>query len=1085
MEERAFRWFYVYIVLAVLLLSAPYWLWWLKPETELELLIVDDTVPDRSCREHQGLVWLLRAQKYVHRNGEAYDAARDYVGFVPKGGGAYEVRPFPNTMDRYDAVYVADTYGVYEEEFVRQRTDGARSAKVHGGLDGETVKALWRFAREGGNTLIAEFNSMAHPTAQEVRASFESLFGLHWTGWIGRYFPDLSSREVPAWVRENYEQQYGTPFAFRGPGIVLVDERDRLMVLDRRDLGGDGVVFSYTKAGKARWGQHERVPYSYWFDIVQPLDPDDVLATYTLSLSKRGNEKLRAIGVPVSFPAVVRYETRTYQSYYFCGDYADQGSVPSIYQTVGFDRWRKWTASSRPDDETAFYWKVYVPMMKAILQEIKTYQEEKKRPAATETAEQDGIRLAGTVGRDYLQVYRNGRWEPLLIKGVNLGISKPGAFPGEASITKEEYFRWLQYIGAMGANAVRVYTIHPPAFYEALYEYNQTAKQPLYLFHGVWIDEAMMLRIKDVWSPAVDGAFRAEIRRTIDIIHGNANIPKRPGHAGGMYRYDLSPYVLGWIFGVEWDPDVVAATNEKHPKQGDYRGKYVYTKGASPFEAWLARMIDEAVAYETETYGWQRPVSFTNWVTTDLLRHPAEPFVKEDFVSVNPNVMYATDELQAGLFASYHIYPYYPDFLNREEKYVSYVDQRGEQNSYAAYLHDMKAAHRMPILVAEFGVPSSRGMAHRNVHGKNQGFLSEQEQGTIDRELFEDIVHERMAGGLLFSWQDEWFKRTWNTMDYDNPDRRPFWLNAQTNEQHFGLLRFEPRSSAAAMIKVDGRKDDWTFNGIRPVWTEGKRALYVTSDEGYLYVRLDGARITDETTTYIAFDTIPGQGQSRLPGLSGMRTSGIDFALVIHGKQRARLLVDSYYDTFSYHYGYQLHMMPAAPYAHRKDNGVYHPIRLTLNKKLEEADGKAVPFDSYETGVLRFGTANPADAAYDSLADLSVSRRGDMYEIRLPWALLNVTDPSRREVMGDIWSKEGLKSREIIPGIRLGVYVANGERSFSFPAMEGNVLPVQRFYTYTWPTWETPRYHERLKPSYEAMKAAFSGADIAKQQGNE
>ncbi|BBW96402.1 hypothetical protein ACPVTF_08330 [Geobacillus icigianus] len=108
MEKRAFRWLYVYIVLVVLLLSAPYWLWWLKPETELELLIVDDTVPDRSYREHQGLVWLLRAQEYVHRNGETYDAARDYVGFVPKGGGAYEVRPLPNTMDGYDAVYVAD-----------------------------------------------------------------------------------------------------------------------------------------------------------------------------------------------------------------------------------------------------------------------------------------------------------------------------------------------------------------------------------------------------------------------------------------------------------------------------------------------------------------------------------------------------------------------------------------------------------------------------------------------------------------------------------------------------------------------------------------------------------------------------------------------------------------------------------------------------------------------------------------------------------------------------------------------------------------------------------------------------------------
>ncbi|KJE27756.1 hypothetical protein LG52_980 [Geobacillus kaustophilus] len=1078
MEKREFGWIYVYIVLAVAVLSAPYWLWWLKPEMELNLLIVDETVPDRSYREHQGLVWLLNQQKYVRSNGERYKAARDYVGFAPKKDGTYTVRPLPKEMGRYDAVYIADTYGVYEEEFVRKQTDGARSAKVHGGLDLKEMEALWQFARQGGKTLIAEFNSMAYPTEKEVRASFAQLFGLQWTGWIGRYFPDLGSREVPIWVKENYKAQYGKLFSFRGPGVVLVDETDRLLVLDQRDLGDEGVVLSSTKAGEAHWGEKMRVPYSYWFDIVKPLDEHMVLATYTLSLSERGKEKLWAIGLPLSFPAVVRYETKTYQSYYFCGDYADQGELPSVYQTVGLDVWRKWTVDGRPDTGTAFYWKAYVPMMKAILREIKGYKKEGTPQVQVQTAKQEGVRLAGTVGRDYLQVYRNGRWEPLLIKGVNLGISKPGVFPGEAKITKEDYFRWLQYIGAMGANAIRVYTIHPPAFYEALYEYNETAKRPIYLFHGVWIDEGAMLRAKDAFARPVDEAFRAEIRRTIDLIHGNADIPKRPGHAGGVYRYDLSPYVLGWIFGVEWDPDVVIATNKKHSRTGDYKGVYIYTKGASPFESWLARTIDEAIAYETKTYGWQRPVSFTNWVTTDFLRHPAEPFVKEDLVSVNPNVVYATDQLRAGLFASYHIYPYYPDFLNKEEKYLNYMDWSGELNSYAGYLHDMKAAHRMPVLVAEFGVPSSRGMAHRNVHGKNQGFLSEQEQGEIDRKLFKDIVHERMAGGLLFSWQDEWFKRTWNTMEYDTPDRRPFWLNVQTNEQHFGLLRFDPGPSAAAMIKVDGRKDDWTFNGIKPAWADGKRALYVTSDEGYLYMRLDSGHITDETTVYIAFDTIPNQGQSRLPGLPIVRTAGIDFALVIHGKESARLLIDSYYDTFYYHYGHQLHMMPAAPYANRKDNGIYHPIRLALNKKLEETRGKVVPFDSYETGILRFGTANPADAAFDSLADISVSHSGDMYEIRLPWALLNVTDPSRREVMGDIWSKGGLKSRRIVPGIRLGLYVADGADSFSFPAMEGQVLPAKQFYTYKWPVWDAPRYHERLKQSYEEMKKAFSDAKV-------
>ena len=51
--------------------------------------------------------------------------------------------------------------------------------------------------------------------------------------------------------------------------------------------------------------------------------------------------------------------------------------------------------------------------------------------------------------------------------------------------------------------------------------------------------------------------------------------------------------------------------------------------------------------------------------------------------------------------------------------------------------------------------------------------------------MYEEIIEEGMLGGLVFTWQDEWFKRTRNTMDYDNPDQRLFWSNAQTNEQQF------------------------------------------------------------------------------------------------------------------------------------------------------------------------------------------------------------------------------------------------------------------------------------------------------------
>ncbi|MCZ0754281.1 hypothetical protein [Anoxybacillus sp. J5B_2022] len=1070
MRKRRFVWFFVYLGAIVALVSSPYWLWQLKPAKQLNLLVIDKTVPDNSYREHKGLMWILNQQKYVKPDGTKYDLKWDYIGFVPKQG-TYDVKHLPRSLARYDAVYVTDTYGVYEEEFLKKSKTGRRSAKVYGGMTEDDVQALRKMVMRDRKVLIAEFNSFAHPTSESVRKQFYALLNLEWTGWIGRYFPDLQSSEVPVWVKENYKQQYGRPFRFQGPGYVLVDENDRLVVMDKREIGKKGVVFSYTKAGEKKWGESGSVPYSYWFDIVKPLDENEVLATYTLSLSKRGKETLRALGLPSTFPAVVHHVNRLYESYYFCGDYADEADVPNIYQTVGFNTWRKWTTSNSPDNTSVFYWKAYVPMMTHVLQEIE--QRNVKPLQTVQIYKKNSIRLAGTVGNDYIQIYKNGKWKNILIKGVNMGISKPGAFPGETAITKEEYFRWFKQIGAMNANAVRVYTIHPPAFYEALYEYNQIAARPLYLFHGVWVNEETFLRTNDAFAKENTDEFWAEIKRTIDIVHGKANLPKRLGHASGTYRYDISPYVLGWIFGVEWDPTVVLATNEKHKGLPDYRGTYIYTEKAQPFEVWLARMLDEAIAYETKTYHWQRPVSFTNWVTTDLLKHPSEPLKKEDMVSVNPNVMKSTDKLYTGLFASYHIYPYYPDFLNYEKKYVNYIDHRGQKNNYAGYLRDMKKAHHMPILVAEFGVPSSRGMTHRNVYGMNQGFHSEKEQGEIDRKLFEDIVHEKMAGGLVFTWQDEWFKRTWNTMDYDNPNRRPFWSNAQTNEQQFGLLSFDPGKSETDMIKVDGRAEDWEFKRVKPAFQENNHAMYVTSDERYLYLRIDTNRITKNKETYVLFNTIKNQGQSRILHIPGVKTSDVDFVLAIKGTNKARLWVDSYYDTFYYHYGYLLHMIPQVPYANKKDNGVYHPILLTLNKELD-IRGTKIPFQSYETGIFRFGTANPNDAAYNSLTDISVSADRTMYEIRIPWLLLNIKDPSMREVMGDVWSKNGLASSEHIDGIRIGLYETDGKTTFAYPALNNAVLPAEQFYRYEWRTWEEPNYHERLKQSYEEMKKIFS-----------
>ncbi|WP_256257695.1 MULTISPECIES: hypothetical protein [unclassified Paenibacillus] len=734
-----------------------------------------------------------------------------------------------------------------------------------------------------------------------------------------------------------------------------------------------------------------------------------------------------------------------------------------------------------------------------------------------ETVTVDGLTIPANVGSQYLQLYRKGEPQDLLLKGVNMGIAKPGHFPGEAAITKAEYARWFQHIGDMHANVVRIYTLHPPAFYEALQEYNKKAAHPIYVLHGVWMNEDKLLESKDVFAEENSKEFAEETRRIIDVIHGNANIPARPGHASGLYKADIAPYVLGWIIGVEWDPNIVISTNAKHVNAPDFEGSYFRTKNASPFETWLAKAMDDTVKYETETYKWQRPISFTNWVTTDLLRHPAEPLANEDAVSVDPNVIWPTPSLKAGYFASYHVYPYYPDFLNYDTTYTTAIDHRGQKNNYAGYLRDLKQAHRMPVVVAEFGVPASRGLTHRNVNGWNQGFLSEEEQGDIDSRLFEDIFQEGMAGGLVFSWQDEWFKRTWNNMDYDNPDRRPFWSNVQTSEQMFGLMSFDPGASKL-IVKVDGKTADWETAGIKPLaaassangikalneYQDGYDAqrridrLYMTSDERYVYFRLDLGKSDKEldwtkTNATILLDTVPDQGQMSLPGGELTSDAGFDFAIDLKGPDASRIWVDSYYDLHELQYGRMLNMIPQAPYADKKNNGIFHKQLLTLNKQLtvpsRQGADAIIPFESYETGALRFGDADPDSPQYDSLADVAVNARNAVVELRIPWQLLHMKDPSMHEAAGDI-RLNGLGASAQTPGFRVAVLTYKPDLdnpaqqpggaavADSLPSASGGVLQAADMPLYEWRGWEFPQTHERLKKSYYKLKETFSAVSL-------
>jgi hypothetical protein len=151
--------------------------------------------------------------------------------------------------------------------------------------------------------------------------------------------------------------------------------------------------------------------------------------------------------------------------------------------------------------------------------------------------------------------------------------------------------------------------------------------------------------------------------------------------------------------------------------------------------------------YESERYHTQRNFAFSNWNTTDPFEYPeniTDYFMK--CASVDVEHIKTTENVVAGQFASYHVYPYYPDYLN----YVSDVDwaaleigdkslyamEDGKTNTYRAYLQTLNNHHKMPVVISEFGVSTGRGMAQEDANtDRNQGNMSEKEQGEaiIDR----------------------------------------------------------------------------------------------------------------------------------------------------------------------------------------------------------------------------------------------------------------------------------------------------------------------------------------------------------------
>lgn len=696
------------------------------------------------------------------------------------------------------------------------------------------------------------------------------------------------------------------------------------------------------------------------------------------------------------------------------------------------------------------------------------------------------INVNATTDGKQILLKENGEFKPFEIKGVDLGSGYPGEWSTDFNIEKETYMRWFEMMQEMGVNTVRIYTIQSQPFYEAFYEYNNGRENPLYLLHGVWVNDHVMNSYKDAYHKDFYDTFLNDCKIMVDAIHGNRmiNLGKVASAGHGSYLKDISPWVIGYILGVEWEDLVVAYTDDKYKDDEDilnYSGKYFYTSpDASAFEAMLTRVADKVTDYETKRYGDQRLIAFANWPTTDPFTYPTiDRAVIKKCATVNVENILPTPEFKSGQFASYHVYPYFPDYLTYVANWQDYgldenifKDEKGALNTYRAYLALLTNHHSIPVVISEFGIPTSRAMAHIDVNtGRNQGAMSEDQQGDALVECYNDIKAAGCAGSCIFSWQDEWFKRTWNTLHSVDLKRNPYWSDYQTNEQFFGILTFDP-GAEKSVCYVDGDVSEWSdedivFDNSNNPNTNNIK-LSMKYDEKFVYFLINKNGLDFENDTiYLPIDTTQKSGSTYCENFNLKFNRGVDFLVILNGSNNSRVMVQERYEALRSTYAMEIYKFNTYETSNipDKDSPEFKDINLILHKKaVTTARSEDTLKIVFETGQLTYGNANPESSDFNSLADFCTN--GDYIELKLPWQILNFGDPSEMMIHDDYYDEN------------YGIQFIKTDRLYIGAATDTSANIRTELHPFMLKEWgNDPTFHERLKQSYYAIKQLWGGTD--------
>ena len=234
MNLLKFSWRRFFIVILLILIMIPlimFLVWRCSAGRELNMLTIDKTSLTQAARERYSLFWVLHHNKFLNF-GNLPSVNEDYYGFFPHNKKQYEIRDLDSLAadsiqalaNKYNILYIADTYGIYASDWYKNSSIDNPEKILYGGLNHSDFELMQEMQTQK-KTIVLEFNSIIPPTTYNVRKNISESFGVHWTGWRGRYFKSLDTNKtaLSKVIIKRYLKNHNGHWPYEKAGIVLLN----------------------------------------------------------------------------------------------------------------------------------------------------------------------------------------------------------------------------------------------------------------------------------------------------------------------------------------------------------------------------------------------------------------------------------------------------------------------------------------------------------------------------------------------------------------------------------------------------------------------------------------------------------------------------------------------------------------------------------------------------------------------------------------------------------------------------------------------------------------------------------------------